>query len=311
MRIGLAGGGSDTADHEAAGGGAVVSAAIDLSCRATLRFQLGTDRLAIDDRRMSLTASAAELRRAAHAHMVDTYGLPSGDYRLETASDMPSGCGLGSSSSLVVAIVSAYARAFDLPLGRHETADAAWRIERQRLGWPGGLQDQLAAAFGGLHLFRFGPGTRIDVDRCDDLRLIARLQASLCLFTPGIYKSVPPTPPTMCRATTTTLRDDALRLWSDLSCSAFDALPAILTRSHRIKAAQVPPETASILGAVAAIETVKAIKLCGAGPAGVFLVHHDGGFDELMMTARSRRIAGRFVPFVIAPATPVASTGSD
>lgn len=309
MRIGLAGGGSDAADHAVAGGGAVVSAAIDLMCRATLTFEAGADRLAIGDRHARLNANATALRRAAHAYMVETYGLPQGDYQLETVSDAAPGCGLGSSSSLVVAIVSAYARAFDLSIGRQETAYAAWRIERRRLGWPGGLQDQFCAAFGGVHLFRFGPGLHVEIDRCDNADLIDRLQASLCLFTLDEYKTTLSAPGAVGAVTTAALRDDALRLWSDFARGSFGTLPAILTASHRIKRNGIASETMTVLAKLGAIDAVEAVKMCGAGPLGVFLIHYKGDFDALRATAHAQGVAGRFIPIVIAPPADDISAG--
>jgi D-glycero-alpha-D-manno-heptose-7-phosphate kinase len=72
--------------------------------------------------------------------------------------DAPPGSGLGSSSAITVALVSALAEMLRLPIDDYQVADLAYRIERLEVGIKGGKQDQYATVFGGFNLIEFHPG---------------------------------------------------------------------------------------------------------------------------------------------------------
>lgn len=152
LRISFAGGGTDVPPYPQQAGGAVLSATIDWAAYASVRG--GTDgavRLSSPD---LSTAAAISGRQQLARVVLDDLGGPHGA-EVTLSCDAPPGSGLGSSSSLIVAMAAALADLQGSALGPYELADRAVRLERRDLGVPGGLQDQYAATFGGFNFIEF------------------------------------------------------------------------------------------------------------------------------------------------------------
>lgn len=73
------------------------------------------------------------------------------------------GSGLGSSSSLAVAAVSAASSCKNKPVSKNELAEEAYYIERNIVGSPVGKQDHYMAACGGLNLYEFSRNGNVNV----------------------------------------------------------------------------------------------------------------------------------------------------
>ena len=165
LRIGLAGGGTDVSPYCDLFGGAILNATISLYAYATIEPLSGTDIIfeAIDRGERVVYTLAPELpiddqldlATGVYNRLVKVYGPMPSAFRLTTFVDAPAGSGLGTSSTLVVAILGVFAEWLRLPLGEYDIAHLAYQIEREDLKMAGGKQDQYAATFGGVNYMEF------------------------------------------------------------------------------------------------------------------------------------------------------------
>ncbi len=174
LRIGLAGGGSDLENYSARYGGAVLNATISMYAYATIQPR-EDGRIVIHslDRNLELNTPMADqimpgeglyLHTGVYHRIVRQFTKKPLSFRLTTLVDAPPGSGLGSSSTLVVAILGAFAEWLRLPLGEYDIAQLAYEIERLDLKMAGGKQDQYAATFGGVNFMEFYKDNKVIVN---------------------------------------------------------------------------------------------------------------------------------------------------
>ncbi|MFZ4058746.1 MAG: dehydrogenase [Ferruginibacter sp.] len=165
LRIGLAGGGTDVSPYSDLYGGAILNATVSLSAYASIEpLEASTIIVETLDRKEIQTFEtmpvlpingSLDLLKGVYNRIQAQFGVPLKGFKLSTYVDAPAGSGLGTSSTLVVAILGAFVELLKLPLGDYDIAHLAYQIEREDLLLAGGKQDQYAATFGGVNFMEF------------------------------------------------------------------------------------------------------------------------------------------------------------
>ena len=174
LRLGLAGGGTDVAPYSDLYGGAILNASISMFAYATIQPR-DDDKIILNsiDKKERLEFSSIEsleidgrldLAKGIYNRVVSQFTGKPLSFELTTFVDAPPGSGLGTSSTLVVAILGAFAEWLKLPLGEYDLAQLAYEIERVDLNMAGGKQDQYAATFGGVNFMEFSKDDKVIVN---------------------------------------------------------------------------------------------------------------------------------------------------
>ena len=299
LRLGLAGGGTDVSPYCDEFGGAILNATIGYYAYAALEPLTGgmVEFVSADLGQCASYASAETLQndgrldlfKAVYNHVVRHYnhGKPP-SVRISTRVDVPAGSGLGSSSTLTVAMLAAYAEWLNLPLGEYELAHTAYVIERVEAGLQGGKQDQYAAAFGGFNFMEFGGSGHVLVNplRIKDW-VVSELEASLLLYFTGKSRTSADIIQEQSRNVRDrnemaldamhAIKDEAFRMKECLLRGDFQCLELVLRSSWESKkrmASQITNEKIEALYACALQAGARCAKISGAGGGGfmIFLV---------------------------------------
>ena len=155
LRVSFVGGGTDLPSfyEKNKAGGAVISLAINRYVYVTINDSFtSTYRIAYS--KVEYCNNINDIEHPIIRNTLEYFNINQA-LEITTVADVPSGTGLGSSSSFTAALIKALDARFSLELTKKDIAEAACHIEINMCGDPIGKQDQYAAAFGGINVFEF------------------------------------------------------------------------------------------------------------------------------------------------------------
>lgn len=293
LRLSLAGGGTDMASYFNVYNGAVLNTTIGLYafCTISARNHLYFE---AQDVQQSLQTQLTEslsydgklnLHKAVYNRIVKDYhgGNPIG-HELITYCDVPPGTGLGSSSTLVVAMIKAYSEFLNLEIDDYKIAELAYQIERIDLQMAGGKQDQYAGAFGGFNFMEFYKDRTIINPLRIKSWIKSELERSVILYNTGRsrYSSdiIAQQNQQVLQKSDTTLqamhlmRDEAFVMKEHLLKGRFDSVAKSFLQGWQVKkqasSLTSNPELDSLYNTIIAAGAL-AGKISGAGGGGFFM----------------------------------------
>lgn len=155
FRMSFFGGGTDFEEFYREYGGAVISTTFDKYCYVTVRhlppfFEYHTE---LSYSQIERVVDIKNIRHPAVREAMKYLDVK--DLRITYEADLPARSGLGTSSSFAVGMLNAFYALQGKYADKRKLADDAIYLERGLLNEAGGIQDQIAAAFGGLNRIDF------------------------------------------------------------------------------------------------------------------------------------------------------------
>ena len=161
-RVSFCGGGSDLPVFYKKHGGSVLSAGLNRYIYLSIHPYFYPDKLICKYSKNELVTTPSELEHPIFRVLLERFGL--NGVEIVSTADIPAGTGLGSSSSFTVALLHTLYAYTGKYVSAAFLAAEACQIEIEILGEPIGKQDQYAAAFGGLNVYRFNKNGSVAVE---------------------------------------------------------------------------------------------------------------------------------------------------
>lgn len=193
LRISFAGGGTDLPQFFESYGGVVISSTINKYCHGTAKKRADSKIIVSSDlAEEEMILDAKKISYDGHLDLVKAVVKvlqPDFGFDLHLHSDLPPGRGLGSSASLAVLVARLIGQLQGVEYTDERVVDIAYRVEREEMKNPGGLQDQYAAAFGGFNFMEFSRDKKIIYPLRLKANTINELGAHLTLCYAGMQHS--------------------------------------------------------------------------------------------------------------------------
>lgn len=162
FRVSFCGGGSDLPSFYEKYGGCVLSTTIRKYMYLTIHNSFNKDEIVLKYAKTETVTDYSDIEHKYFKQCLSDFGIKG--VEVSSMADIPSGTGLGSSSSFTVALLHLLHTYKGEFVSKYKLAKEACEIEIDKLGEPIGKQDQFAAAFGGLKFYEFLPNGFVNVE---------------------------------------------------------------------------------------------------------------------------------------------------
>ena len=187
-RISLGGGGTDLASYYSKHGGFILSAAINKYVYIYVNRPAADEYIRLKYSRSEQVSSPDEIEHDLIRPALKELGL-SGSLEIASMADAPSGTGLGSSGTYLVALLAALHELKRAKVPQQALAEQACQIEIDVAGHPAGKHDHYLAAFGGITCLDIGCDGRVKVTPLDiSLTTIEEFRNNVLLFYTGLTR---------------------------------------------------------------------------------------------------------------------------
>lgn len=188
LRISFAGGGSDLREYYLKYGGSVLSTSINKYIYLSMHPYFNANKYFLKYSRNELVDNVDNIDHKIIRQVFKDYNILGVDFN--SSADIPSGTGLGSSSSFTVGLIklcNAYTKKY---MSSEEIAKYACEIEIEKLKEPIGKQDQYACALGGLNFIKFCQDDSVITEKIIlEKNKLHQLQNNLLIFYLGDTRS--------------------------------------------------------------------------------------------------------------------------
>ncbi len=185
FRISFVGGGSDIEDFYAGRQGAVLSTSINKYMYISSHKFFEENLVRVKYSETETVDNISNLNHPILRVVLEKFNIRGG-MEISSIADIPSGTGLGSSSSFTVCLLHNLYTVAGKFVTKERLAAEACEIEIEMLKEPIGKQDQYAAAYGGLNVFKFNSNGSVTVEPVHLPKdIYNELESNLMMFYTG------------------------------------------------------------------------------------------------------------------------------
>jgi D-glycero-alpha-D-manno-heptose-7-phosphate kinase len=188
LRISFAGGGSDLKEYYLNHGGSVLSVAINKYIYLSMHPFFHGNKYFLKYSQNELVDNVEDIKHRIIKQVFKDYNISGVDFN--SSADIPSGTGLGSSSSFTAGLATLCNTYNSTYMSLEDIAKYACEVEINKLKEPIGKQDQYACAVGGLNFIKFNQDDTVSVEKVIlEQQKTKQLEDNLCLFYLGTTRS--------------------------------------------------------------------------------------------------------------------------